>query len=105
MKFAAARKEAFRDDVGPLPHWTLHDLRRTAATVMADRLGVLPHIVEAILNHVSGHRAGVAGVYNRASYAAEIRAALDRWANEGSRIVADRPRSLTLRRRMAANVG
>jgi len=30
--------------------------------VMADRLGVLPHIVEAILNHVSGHRAGVAGV-------------------------------------------
>ena len=31
-------------------------------------LGVLPHIVEAILNHVSGHRAGVAGIYNRAKY-------------------------------------
>jgi integrase len=43
------------------PDWRLHDLRRTAATVMADRLGVLPHIIEAILNHVSGHRAGVAG--------------------------------------------
>ena len=47
---------------------------------MADRLGVLPHIVEAILNHVSGHRAGVAGVYNRARYAAEMRNALERWA-------------------------
>jgi integrase len=60
--------------------WRLHDLRRTAATVMADRLGVLPHIVEAVLNHVSGHRAGVAGVYNRAKYEAEMRDALQRWA-------------------------
>jgi integrase len=64
----------------PLPQWTVHDLRRSAATVMADRLGVLPHIVEAILNHVSGHRAGVAGVYNRARYATEMREALERWA-------------------------
>ena len=64
----------------PLPHWTVHDLRRSASTVMADRLGVLPHIVEAILNHVSGHRAGVAGVYNRARYAAEMREALQLWA-------------------------
>ena len=43
-------------------------------------LGVLPHIVEAILNHVSGHKAGVAGVYNRARYEAECREALERWA-------------------------
>ena len=48
--------------------------------MMADLLGVLPHIVEAILNHVSGHRAGVAGVYNRARYATEMREALERWA-------------------------
>ncbi|MHC1999581.1 tyrosine-type recombinase/integrase [Methylobacterium sp. CM6241] len=58
--------------------WVLHDLRRTTATGMAD-LGVLPHVVEAVLNHVSGSRAGVAGVYNRASYASEKREALDRW--------------------------
>jgi integrase len=64
-------------DVQP---WRLHDLRRTAATVMADRLGVLPHIVEAILNHVGEHRRGVAGIYNRARYEADMRAALDRWA-------------------------
>jgi hypothetical protein len=36
---------------------------------MADQLGILPHNVEAILNHVSGHKAGVAGIYNRAKYA------------------------------------
>jgi integrase len=61
--------------------WVLHDLRRTVATGLADRLGVLPHIVEAVLNHVSGHRAGVAGIYNRARYAAEMRDALSRWAD------------------------
>jgi integrase len=65
----------------PLPQWRLHDLRRTVATVMADKLGVLPHVVEAILNHVDGHRARVAGVYNRARYEAEMRAALERWAD------------------------
>ena len=47
---------------------------------MADKLGVLPHIIEAILNHVSGHRAGVAGIYNRATYTKEMREALERWA-------------------------
>ncbi|MGB8900748.1 MAG: site-specific integrase, partial [Methylocella sp.] len=59
--------------------WRLHDLRRTAATRMSE-LGVLPHVVEAVLNHISGHKAGVAGVYNRASYGAEKRQALDLWA-------------------------
>ena len=59
--------------------WRLHDLRRTAATRMAD-LGVQPHVIEAVLNHVSGHKAGVAGVYNRSSYAIEKSAALTKWA-------------------------
>jgi integrase len=65
----------------PMPEWRLHDLRRTAATMMADKLGVLPHIIEAILNHVSGHKAGVAGIYNRAKYEAEMREALVTWAD------------------------
>ncbi len=43
-------------------------------------MGALPHVVEAVLNHVSGHKAGVAGVYNRATYAKEKREALDLWA-------------------------
>jgi integrase len=95
-RILAARKEA-DSDAEPLPAWTIHDLRRTAATRMADKLGVLPHIVEAILNHVSGHRAGVAGVYNRALYQAEMRDALERWADHVAGIV-KRPTSVTLRR-------
>ena len=70
----------------PLPHWTPHDLRRTAATMMAE-IGVQPHIVEAVLNHVSGHKAGVAGIYNRASYEAEKRTALCRWAEHVAAII------------------
>jgi integrase len=59
--------------------WLLHDIRRSVATKMADDLGVQPHILEAILNHYSGHRAGAHGVYNRASYATEVRNALATW--------------------------
>lgn len=65
-----------------VPPWRVHDLRRTAATGMAS-LGVAPHVVEAVLNHVSGARAGVAGIYNRATYRDEKRDGLDRW---GARI-------------------
>jgi hypothetical protein len=43
-------------------------------------LGVQPHVIEAVLNHVSGHKAGVAGIYNRASYSKEKRDALNLWA-------------------------
>jgi integrase len=68
--------------------WRLHDLRRTAATDMAE-LGVAPHVVEAVLNHVSGHRAGVAGVYNRAQYAVEKRRALELWARYVGLVVDD----------------
>jgi integrase len=63
-----------------IAEWRLHDLRRTAATQMAE-LGTQPHIIEAVLNHVSGHKGGVAGVYNRATYAEPMREALQRWAD------------------------
>lgn len=62
-----------------ISNWRLHDLRRTVATRMGD-LGIQPHIVEAVLNHVSGSKAGVAGVYNRSLYTPEKRTALARWA-------------------------
>ena len=61
-----------------LAAWTLHDIRRTCATRMAD-IGVAPHIIEQILNHQSGHRSGVAGIYNRSSYEREVRTALLLW--------------------------
>jgi integrase len=67
--------------------WCIHDLRRTAATGMAE-LGVQPHIIEAVLNHVSGHKAGVAGIYNRARYEGEMRSALQRWADHLDQITA-----------------
>jgi len=59
--------------------WTLHDLRRSAATHMG-RLGIAPHVVERILNHESGSFRGVAGVYNRFQYLPEMREGLERWA-------------------------
>jgi integrase len=67
--------------------WRLHDLRRTVATGMAE-LGVQPHIVEAVLNHVSGHKAGIAGIYNRAIYAPEKAAALELWGQHVMKIAA-----------------
>ena len=59
--------------------WTPHDIRRTVATGMAG-ISIAPHIVEAVLNHISGFKAGVAGVYNRNTYEPEKRRALDMWA-------------------------
>jgi integrase len=76
-----------------LPHWTHHDLRRTTATRMADELGIAPHIIEAVLNHVSGHKAGVAGIYNRADYSVQMRQALTSWSEHLLSIVAGRPMS------------
>jgi integrase len=64
---------------GKVAHWTPHDLRRTVATRMVE-LGVQPHVVEAVLNHASGHKSGVAGIYNRATYDREKREALNLWA-------------------------
>jgi integrase len=69
-----------------MPHWTLHDIRRSVATGMID-LGVLPHVVEAVLNHV-GHRSGVAGIYNRAVYSNEMRDAFGRWGAHITALVA-----------------
>jgi len=67
-----------------IPHWTFHDLRRTAATGMA-RLGIPVRVTEAVLNHVSGTAAGIVSVYQRHDYADEKRVALEAWA----RLVAD----------------
>lgn len=64
----------------PLPHWTLHDLRRTFVTMLNEAGIAPPHIVEAVVNHVGAAKAGVAGTYNRALYSSEKRATMDAWA-------------------------
>jgi integrase len=58
--------------------WVLHDLRRTCATRMCD-LGVEPHVVEQILNHQSGHRGGIVGVYNKSKYERAVQNAVAAW--------------------------
>jgi integrase len=87
------------DEAMKIPSWRLHDLRRTAATGMAE-IGIAPHIVEAALNHISGAKAGVAGTYNRAAYAPEKRAALERWASHVQGLVSGRPNNVVKIRRM-----
>jgi integrase len=63
-----------------VPDWSLHDLRRTMVTVMNEELRIQPHVVEAIVNHVSGSaKRGVAGIYNKALYLDERRKALTAW--------------------------
>jgi integrase len=62
-----------------IPPWRLHDLRRTAVTGMAE-LGIRPDVIELVVNHVSGHRGGIAGVYNRSELLGERKAALERWS-------------------------
>lgn len=72
-----------------IPHWTFHDLRRTAATGMA-RLGIAVRVTEAVLNHVSGTGGGIVAIYQRHDYADEKREALDAWARFVSDLVEGR---------------
>jgi integrase len=58
--------------------WGLHDLRRSVATRLAD-FGTAPWVIEQLLNHQSGHKAGVHGIYNRSTYTEEITHALGMW--------------------------
>jgi integrase len=67
--------------------WTLHDLRRTFATNLA-ALGTPIHVTEKLLNHVSGTVSGVAVVYNRHRYMAEMRTAIANWEKRLAEIAA-----------------
>jgi integrase len=61
-----------------IAEWRLHDIRRTGATNL-QALGIPIEVTEAVLNHISGTRAGVAGIYNRYKYEPEKRSALEAW--------------------------
>ena len=86
VQIDAAISELEGGEAARIDPWVFHDLRRTAASRIAS-LGMAPHIVEAVLNHKSGTIKGVAAVYNRYSYSAEKRAALDAWARRLNEIV------------------
>jgi integrase len=71
----AWHKKRFDDGLEDVEPYTLHDLRRTFATVHA-QIGTPIHVTEKLLNHVSGTISGVAAVYNRHSYSDEMMQAM-----------------------------
>jgi len=77
-RIAEARKTA--GITKPMAPWVLHDLRRSFVTHLNENKIAPPHVIEAIVNHVSGHLAGVAGIYNKARYLEERRTAMQSWA-------------------------
>jgi integrase len=77
-----SKSKADLDEIVKLPHWVLHDLRRTGDTVMSEHLGVVPHVVDAVMNHVSSATSAKKGIrkkYNKAGYLKEKRVALTRY--------------------------
>jgi integrase len=85
---AKAAAEAGRTPSTLVP-WSVHDLRRTVATGL-QRLGIRLEVTEAVLNHISGTRAGIAGVYQRHDWASEKRAALEAWAAQVQAVIEGR---------------
>ncbi|MEO1089347.1 MAG: site-specific integrase [Pseudomonadota bacterium] len=61
--------------------WTLHDIRRSVATRWAEDLDVSTEVIEAALNHVSGTKSGIAGIYNRAEHWRDRVDVAERWAS------------------------
>ena len=82
-----SKSKAKLDKDSGVTGWRLHDLRRTVATGL-QRLGVRLEVTEAVLNHVSGSRGGIVGIYQRHDWAAEKRTALDGWAAHVLAVVA-----------------
>jgi integrase len=98
---AVSKAKARIDELmGPdVPPWVTHDSRRTVATGL-QRLGVPLPVTEKVLNHEGGSFAGVVGIYQRHEYAAEQRAALERWAAHVEGLVSGASASITpIRRR------
>ena len=68
-------------------------------------LDVEPHHVEAVLNHHSGHRAGVAGIYNKSPYERQIASALARWAEHVDDLLEGRDSNVVALGVLAERVG
>ena len=94
MMLDIAREEVVQAGGDPdrveIPHWTLHDLRRTAASGMA-RIGINLPVIEKVLNHVSGSFGGVAGVYQRHEFRDEMKRALNAWASFIGDLTSEKP--------------
>ena len=78
-----SRNKKELDKISGITGWQVRDLRRTVATGL-QRLGVRIEVTEAVLNHVSGARGGIVGVYQTHDYLDEKREALEAW---GAKVV------------------
>jgi integrase len=95
-------KAALDQHMQPDAAFVVHDLRRTFSTG-CNSIGIASEVVEACLNHISGHKAGVAGTYNQYQYLPEKTAALQRWADHVAALVEGRSaKVLPLPRKAAA---
>jgi len=92
-RLRVALDKAMKRDTGE--HWQMHDIRRTVATGL-QKLGVRFEVTEAVLNHVSGSRSGIAGVYQRHDWKAEKRAALDSWARFVAQLVEGKAKAINV---------
>lgn len=90
-------------DGEPLEAWRIHDLRRSVATGF-QRLGIRFEVTEAVLNHVSGAKGGIAGIYQRHDWKEEKRSALEAWARHVTEIAkpADKGNVVALDRAIGA---
>jgi integrase len=93
-------KAALDRHMQPESPFVVHDLRRTVSTGM-NALGILPATVEAVLNHTSGTRAGVAGTYNVHHYLPEKTAALARWSDHIAGLIEGRAAKVVAIKRKA----
>ena len=82
-----SKSKAILDEESKTTDWTLHDLRRTFATNQA-KLGTPIHVVEKLLNHITGTTGGLVGIYNRHTYQDEMRKAVDLWEQRLEAILA-----------------
>jgi integrase len=100
--FSATRyMEELRGKLKDMPHFTLHDMRRSFST-HANELGLAPpHVIESALGHVIGGK--IARTYNKAQYLPERRKLMDLWGNHVSTLVSGRQNKVTpIRRKPAA---
>jgi integrase len=79
-------KHMAHDNGEPIPAWIMHDIRRSVATGLAG-LGVNLPVIERCLNHISGSFGGIVGVYQRDSFADEMRDAMERWGRRVESLV------------------
>ena len=79
LKIEANEAKKRKEQPDPIEPWRFHDIRRTVATNL-QKLNIRFEVTEAVLNHLSGSKTGVAGVYQRHDWAKEKREALAAWA-------------------------